>query len=53
MNLYLCFPLVLGTILITLSLVALIPQGMWLFLAGLVFGVVAVTYALIAMWAIE
>jgi hypothetical protein len=49
MNLYLCFPLISGTILITLALVVLIPQGLWLYLAGLILGVMAVTFSIFCM----
>jgi hypothetical protein len=49
MNLYLCFIAVIGAIIVTLSLVALIPNGMWFFLFAVIAGTVALTYSTIGL----
>jgi hypothetical protein len=47
MNLYLSALAVLGAVIITLSLVALIPNGMWLYLISLIFGTAILTISVI------
>jgi hypothetical protein len=49
MNLYLSALAVLGAVIITLSLVALIPNGMWFYLISLIFGAVALTISIVCM----
>jgi hypothetical protein len=53
MNLYLCFTAVIGAVLLTLSLIALIPNGMWFFLFSSLAGTVALTYSTIGLWVIN
>ena len=50
MNLYLCILAIVATVIVTLSLVVLIPNGMWLYLIALIFGVVTLTYTVLALW---
>ena len=49
MNLYLTPLAILGSVIITLSLVALIPNGMWFYLGSLIFGTAALNIAIVCM----
>ena len=49
MNLYLCILAIIATVIVTLSLVVLIPNGMWFYLISLSFGVVALTVSSVCM----
>lgn len=44
-NLYLCLTAILGTIMLTFGLTNLAPQGMWIYIAAVMWGTATITVA--------
>ena len=49
-NFYFGLMAVLGTATLCLCLVVLIPQGMWMYLLGLIWGTGVLTWSLLKLW---
>jgi len=48
-NVYLGLTAIIGAVTLCLSLVVLVPQGMWLYLGATMWGTVVVTWSILAL----
>ena len=48
-NVYLGLTAIIGAVTLCLSLVVLVPQGMWFYLGALVWGTVITTWSMLAL----